>query len=105
MTGLSFCSASLYLIESLYEAFAGSSRPENESSPNRVLIKKKRAVHRGRFTLFPQSGCVVVFTAADLTSRRFIHIEKKQAHIVRSRLKETSGFLPLFSGLSPPYLS
>jgi hypothetical protein len=101
----SFRSTSLYLIEILFETFSPDVDADSQSSPNRVLINKKSAVHRGRFDLVPQSGNVVVFAAADLTACQYEGITDKRAESIRPQLRKSCDCLPLSSGLSPPRLS
>jgi hypothetical protein len=105
--GRTFRNASLYLIEILYEAFSqpAEDEPENESSPNRVLITKKSAVQRGRLDLVSQSGRVAVFAPAPADPRQYSGIEYERAEIRWSMLRKNSDCLPLSSGLSPPPLS
>jgi hypothetical protein len=99
----SFRNASLYIIEVLCEAFSqpDEDQPDNDSSPNRVLITKKSAVHRGRFDLFPQSGRMPVLTPAD--PEPYHKIENERAEVNWSRLGKSSGCLSQSSGLSPPF--
>jgi hypothetical protein len=103
-SGRTFRNASLYLIEILYDAFSqpAEDEPENESSPNRVLITKKSAVQRGRLDLVSQSGRVAVFAPAD--PRQYSGIEYERAEIRWSMVRKNSDCLPLSSGLSPPPL-
>lgn len=99
----SFRNASLYIVEVLCEAFfqPDEDQPDNDTSPNRVLIAKKSAVHRGRFDLAPQSGRMPVVAAAD--PRPYPHIETERAEVRWSRLGKSSGCLSHSSGLSPPF--
>jgi hypothetical protein len=94
--------ASIYIVEVLCEAFSppDEDEPENDSSPNRVLIAKKSAVHRGKFDIVPQSGRIPVIAPAD--PRPYSSIETERAEIRWSWDRKSSGCLSLSSGLSPP---
>lgn len=104
MSERSLRNASLYLIEVIYDSFSGANEPENESSPDRVLIKKNGAVLRGKFDLFPKYNHIAAFAAADPSARCSIHLGKEQIKIEQVRFKKNSACLPLSSGLSPPSL-
>jgi hypothetical protein len=100
-----FRNASLYLIEILYEVFFDPQETEKESSPNRVLIRKKSALQRGRYTLVAHSSPSATFAAAALTSREQFSIAVARAEIIRPWFRKCDRCLPLSSGLSPPILS
>jgi len=97
--------ASLYLIEILYEVFFDPQETERESSPNRVLIRKKSALQRGRYTLVAQSSPSAAFAAAALTAQEQFSIAVARAEIIYPWLRKCGRCLPLSSGLSPPILS
>lgn len=100
--GRSLRNVSLYLIEALYEIFVPPSEPLDESSPNRVLIRKKSAVSRGRFDPVPQTCLSAVFAAATLTGP--LHFSPGSQHyaVVPRWCDKSSACLPVSSGLSPP---
>jgi hypothetical protein len=99
----SFRNASLYIIQVLCEVFfqPDEDQPDNDPSPNHVLITKKSAVHRGRFDLVPHSGRMPVLTPAD--PQPYHEIEIERAEVSWSWLGKTSGCLSQSSGLSPPF--
>ena len=97
--------ASLYLIEILYEVFLDAHESEGESSPNRVIIKKKSSVQRGRYVLTTRSAGKAVFTAADTSFQGQFSISTEQAAVIRPWLRKNDYCQPLSSGLPPPLLS
>jgi hypothetical protein len=101
----SFRSTSLYLIEILFETFSPDVEADSQSSPNRVLVNKKSAVHRGRFDLIPRSCNVAVVADSDLTAYHTASLMSERAERVRPLLSKGCVCLPLSSGLSPPRLS
>ena len=101
----SFHKTSLYLIEALYEAVFPPDEPKDESLPNRILIKKKSIVRRGRPDLVSQSGRIAVFAAADPTAGRHFSIRSERSGILQPWLMKNRGCLPRYPGLSPPLLS
>ncbi len=102
--GTSFQKTTIFIVELLYNAVADDGLSADASAPDRILIKKKHALQRDRFSLGRLSGsasAIAADTGLPCDSGR----ASDRAASICSLLTTSNGRLPISSGLSPPSFS
>jgi hypothetical protein len=100
----SVSSATLYLLDLLYAAVSGSEEHDQDVPENRILLKKKWAVHRGSNIVSRPAPAIQQLSAAAAPCPAGA-IAAGTAGWARPWPKKPDAYLPLSSGLSPPLLS
>lgn len=94
---------SILLVDFMYQLVTtGDDADSNDSEDNNIIIKKKRAVLRGFEKIEPLKSAVISYKILnDLFEYDYPHADFKiKDH--KSNSKAFKGFLPLYSGVSPP---
>jgi hypothetical protein len=97
--------STIYLLEVLYDSLTHKDEADGRKPAKHVLVAKKKALARGRSnTVFGRrSGAVHALVPSAPDTEEYSRGEKTLP--LRTRLRRTGALLPVFSGLSPPYLS
>lgn len=101
----SFSSATLFLLEALYAAIAGSDDHDADLPVNRILIKKTCAVHRGNNNLGFKLVHATKHVSASVDLRSTFTIDGGSVDLILSWSDKSDEYRSLSSGLSPPVLS
>jgi len=101
----SFTNVTLFVLEALFEAITQNDGQDEELPANRILIKKKWAVNRGRRELIPELPHAKKQIVADTAPCPFFPLPGKLFEPGLPTTGKAEVRLPRSSGLSPPRLS
>lgn len=94
---------SIFLVDFMYELITtGDDADSNEPEDKNIIIKKKRAVLKEFKSIEPLKFTVIPYKILnDLFAYDYPHVDSRRKDH-KSNSKAFKGFLPLYSGVSPP---